>query len=293
MLNYKSKGYGIFQALNVVFMYGVMIACLGPFIYILAISFSSPEAAMAGKVFMLPVGFTLDAYIAMMNYPLFIRSFLNSVIYTSAGTFISLFMTVICAYPLSKKSLFGRKYLMNMVIFSMFFAGGLIPNYIVVSSLGFTNTLWAIVIPGAINQFYLIIVISFMQGIPKDIEDAAAIDGMNPIQTMLRIVLPLSKPVLAAIGLFVAVGLWNDWFYSLIYLNSNTKFPMMLFLMNIIQGANANITKTVSSGSQHIGIVGISAKTTTIILVSLPIILVYPFLQKYFVKGIMIGSIKG
>lgn len=290
-VRYSSPAYRLFQVTNTALMAVVVVCSVGPFLHILAVSFSTSSAVLNGAVGLIPVGFSLDAYAMALRQGTFLRSFLNSALYTVVGTGLSLFMTLICAYALSKNNLIGRKLLMRFVIVTMFFSGGLIPNYILITALRFTDRIWALVVPGAINVYYLIIVITFMKGIPASLEEAAAMDGFNPIQILFAIVVPLSKPVLAAISLFVAVGLWNDWFTALIYLNSNAKFPMMLFLRNIVQGSQAMSLST-QVGSR-VNVLGISVKSATIMLVSVPIMLLYPFLQRYFISGVMIGSIKG
>ena len=273
----------------------VMAICIFPFLHVFSRSVSNSDAVMSGKVLLLPVGFDLINYKVTVMHSGFFTAYKNTIIYTAVGTAITLFVTALCAYPLSKTRVFGRKIFMMLFIVTMFFNGGLIPNFILINKLGLSDKIWAIVLPGAFNQFFIILAMSFMQGIPVELEESAAVDGLNPIKTLIQIILPLSKPVFATIALFSAVGIWNDWFTPMIYLSSNDKYPIMLLLRNIITGgdvtsANALTTTSIGPG---VNLNEASLKSAAIILVVLPIITIYPFVQKYFVKGAMIGSLKG
>ncbi|MBR3873853.1 MAG: carbohydrate ABC transporter permease [Clostridia bacterium] len=266
-----------------------LIVCVVPFLYIIAMSFSSSEAILNNKVSLWPVGFTLEAYQQIVEYPNFFIAYGNTLIYTFCGTLFALTMMVLFAYPLSKNFLRGQSFLMKLVVFSMFFSGGLIPNYLLISSLGLTGTRFAMLIPFAINQFNLIILINFFKSLPGEIEEAALIDGLNWFGILIKIVLPLSGAALATVGLYTAVFFWNDWFYGLIYLNSS-QYPVMLLLRNIVNGT------TMVGDAGGVGekaSVAIAVKSAVIITSTLPIILLYPFLQKYFVKGMTVGAVKG
>ncbi len=266
-----------------------LIVCVVPFLYIIAMSFSSSEAILNNKVSLWPVGFTLEAYQQIVDYPNFFVAYGNTLIYTGVGTLFALTMMVLFAYPLSKSFLRGQKFLMKLVVFSMFFSGGLIPNYLLISSLGLTGTRFAMLIPFAINQFNLIILINFFKSLPGEIEEAALIDGLSWFGILIKIVLPLSGAALATVGLYTAVFFWNDWFYGLIYLNSS-QYPVMLLLRNIVNGT------TMVGDAGGVGekaSVAIAVKSAVIITSTLPIILLYPFLQKYFVKGMTVGAVKG
>jgi putative aldouronate transport system permease protein len=208
------------------------------------------------------------------------------------GTFISVTMTSLCAYPLSRKKMFGREVLTFFVAFTMFFDAGLVANYLVVRSLHMLNTLWAIVIPGAINVWYMIIMRTFYGSISEEMYESAYIDGANDLQVYHKIVLPLSKAVIATMILFYAVNFWNSYIPPLLYLNSRTKFPMPLLLRNIVLGSD-NISFSSTSVSSDLSVLGTNIRYAVIFITILPILLIYPFVQKYFVKGIMIGSIKG
>ncbi|MEF2243750.1 MULTISPECIES: carbohydrate ABC transporter permease [unclassified Paenibacillus] len=276
-----------------VLIYGVMgfviIVCFVPFLYMLAISFSSPEAIINGKVTLLPVGFNFESYKQIFTYPNFFRAYGNTFFYTSVGTFISLMVTTIFAYAMSKRFLKGHKLVMMLIVFSMFFSGGLIPTYLLISNLHLTGTVWAMLLPFAINQFNLIILINFFRAIPSEIEEAAIIDGLDYFGILRRVILPLSTPALATIGLFTAVFFWNDWFNGLIYLNTS-QYPVMLYLRNIVNG-----TTMVGdgAGSADKSTIALSIKSAVIITSTLPIIILYPLLQRFFVAGLTVGSVKG
>lgn len=281
------------KVLNVI-IYTVMVfsllICIIPFIYMISLSLSSPKAIINNQVRLIPKGINFEAYKQIFTYPNFFRAYGNTIFYTIAGTFIALCMTILFAYPLSKTYLKGQKILMKMVIFSMYFAGGLIPNYLLISSLHLTGTRFAMLIPFAINQFNLIIMVNFFKALPQEIEEAALIDGIGYFSILPRIILPLSTAAIATVGLYYAVFFWNDWFNGLIYLNTK-QYPVMLFLRNIVNGTM--VLGDSSSASTDTATLSISIKSAVIITSTLPIIVLYPFLQKYFVKGLTVGSVKG
>ena len=267
----------------------VLLTCLLPFIYMFSLSFSDPREIINNRVFLWPVGLTFDAYRQIFTYPNFFRAYGNTIFYTVGGTAIALTMTSLFAYPLSKTFLRGQKFLMKMVIVSMFFSGGLIPNFLLVSNLNLRGTVWAMLVPFAISQFNLIILTNFFKTIPNEIEEAALIDGLGYFRILITIVIPLSTAALATVGLYTAVFFWNDWFNGLIYLNSN-QFPVMLFLRNIVNGTSMLGD---AAGSADKATIAISIKSAVIMTSTLPIIILYPFLQRYFVKGLTVGSVKG
>lgn len=289
MKRYRTMGNIIIDAIVYLIMILVLLFCLIPFIYMIAMSLSDPNAIVNNEVGLIPKGINFEAYKQIFTYPNFFRAYGNTIFYTIVGTFISLLFTMFFAYPLSKGFLRGHGFIMKMVVFSMFFSGGLIPNYLLISNLGLTGTRFAMLIPFAINQFNLIILVNFFKTIPEEIEDAALIDGLGYFKILMQIVVPLSKPALATIGLYTAVFFWNDWFNGLIYLNTN-QFPVMLFLRNIVNGTSMLGD---AAGASDKATIAISIKSAVIITSTLPIIVLYPFLQKYFVKGLTIGSVKG
>ncbi len=277
-----------FDVLVYVLITLAVLIWLLPFLYMIAVSFSSPGAILNGKVSFWPVDFNVNAYETIFNYPDFFNTYGNTIQYTIFGTAIAMVMTILFAYPLSKDFLKGRKFVMKLVIFSMFFGGGLIPNYLLISTLGLTNTKFAIIIPYAINQFNLIIMVNFFRTTPRELEEAALIDGLDYFGILRKIVVPLAKPAIATIALYYAVFFWNDWFNGLIYLKTS-QYPVMLLLRNIVNGT-AVMGET--AGSADKSTIGISIKAAVIITSTVPIIAIYPFLQKYFVKGITLGAVK-
>lgn len=288
-LRRDGAGSAVLDIIIYLVMILTLLICLVPFIYMLALSLSDAKAIVNGKVSFWPVGFTLQSYEQIVNYPNFFRAYGNTIFYTVVGTGISLTLTTLFAYPLSKSFLRGQKFFTKMVMFSMFFSGGLIPNYLLISNLRLTGTVWAMLIPFAINQFNLIILINFFRSLPGEIEEAALIDGLNYFGILVRIILPLSTAGLATVGLYTAVFFWNDWFNGLIYL-STSQFPVMLFLRNIVNGTSM-VGDAAGFGDKST--IAISIKSAVIITSTLPIIILYPFLQKYFVKGLTVGSVKG
>ncbi len=286
---YRSPGSIIMDVVIYAIMIFVLVVCLVPFIYMLALSLSDPKAIVNNQVSFWPVGWTFEAYEQIFTYPNFFRAYGNTFFYTFAGTAIALLMMTLFAYPLSKTYLRGQTFFMKMVIVSMFFSGGLIPNYLLISNLHMTGTVWAMLLPFAINQFNLIILINFFKTLPQEIEEAALIDGLGYFGILFRIVVPLSTAAMATVGLYTAVFFWNDWFNGLIYLNTS-QFPVMLFLRNIVNGTSMLGD---AAGSADKTTIAISIKSAVIITSTLPIIILYPFLQKYFVKGLTVGSVKG
>jgi len=275
----------------------VILACIFPFFYVFARSASSSMAVTAGQVVFLPIGFHLENYVGILTFQGFFRSYGNTILYTAIGTIFNLVITILAAFPLSKKYFLGRKFFMALFIITMFFGGGLIPNFILITRLRLANSLWAIVIPPAFNHFYIILAMGAIQAIPIELEEAAAIDGMHPFMILLRIILPLCKPVMATVTLFAALGLWNDWFTPMIYLHTRSLHPVMLMLRNIMNGAEANMAQMNLGGAQGMMSQGrinqIGLRNAAIIVTALPITIIYPFLQRYFVQGMTLGSIKG
>lgn len=288
----RSKGYKVFSFFNNIFMLLMLFIYLYPFIYVVALSFSSNKSVLAGQVTFYPIGFNLKAYNSLISYPGFFRSYGNTVFYTVFGTIIALIMTISFAYPLSKRILMGRNLVMKMVIFSMFFTGGIIPNFMLINWLKIADTSLAILLPFAIGPFNLIILINFFRNIPESIEEAAIIDGMGYIGILRSIVVPISKPAIATITLYIAIFFWNDWFYGMIYLNSMKRFPVMLILRNIVMGGSI-AGAAAGGGGDESNIIYTTLKASASILTTLPIILLYPLLQRYFITGLTIGSVKG
>lgn len=288
-LSRKTAGYRVFTAFNYIIMLIVVLIILVPVLNVVAKSFSSMKYISMNTITIFPQGFNVDTYKVVLTDLAFWTDYKNTVLYTVAGTLVNLFMTTTFAYALSVPRLRGRKILNGFVIFTMFFSGGIIPNYLLVRNLGLINTLWSVILPPAISVFYLIIMRTFFEGLPRELEEAASIDGLGTYGILARIVLPTSKPILATMTLFYAVGAWNTWFGPFLYLNKPEKFPVTLYLRNMIAGAlSAN-----ASDASATSFIAANIQSVTIVLTALPILCIYPFLQKYFVQGVMVGSVKG
>ena len=286
---YRNKENIVFDAVVTILVVLVLVICLVPFIYVLSASFSGPKPLTNGEVFLFPKDFTLNAYVKIFQYPNFLHSYGNTIFYTVAGTAICLVMTILMAFPLAHSKLRGHAFFMKLVIITMFFSGGMIPKFLLVNNLKLTNTVWAILLPSAINTFNLIVLINFFKTIPTELEEAALIDGMGYFGIMRHIFIPLSIPALATITLYYAVYFWNDWFNALIYLKSE-QYPVMMILRNLVNGAMQMDTGNTATERST---VSIALKSAVIITSSVPIIVLYPFLSKYFVKGLTIGGVKG
>jgi putative aldouronate transport system permease protein len=285
------RGYRVFQVFNVLILLAVVAATLYPFLNLLAQSFSSETAIAAGHVDLIPKGFNLTTYKTVMSDPVFWENYRNTVEYTVVATLIAMVLTTCYAYVLSKRNLKGRGFLIGVAVFTMFFNGGLIPNYVLVNDLGLRNSLWAIVLPNAISVFNLLVMKAFFENLPSELEEAAAVDGLNTYGILLRIVLPLSKAVLATMVLFYAVSFWNSWFSAFLYMDHANYFPVTVYLRNLIAGATSGSNEGASSDTALQ--VAANIQAVTIVLTVLPILTFYPFIQKYFVSGVMLGAVKG
>ena len=285
-----SKGYRVFQVVNTIIMILVVFVTLYPFVWLVAQSFSSDAAVAAGQVTFLPVDFTTATYKYLLRDNRFFRYYGNTIIYSAVGTFISVVGTALLAYPLSKPELRLNKFFTPFVVFTMYFAGGLIPNYILVTQwLHLGDTVWAVVLPGAISTFNLLLMKSFFAGLPGELEEAAAMDGMGVYGIFVKIIIPLSKPIIATMCLFYLVGMWNEWFGPFLYLNQDSMKPISLWVRQLVEGANSVDTSSSAEASS----VQANLKSATMVLTSAPIICVYPFVQRYFVQGMTMGAVKG
>jgi putative aldouronate transport system permease protein len=286
-----SRGYRVFRAVNAVVLTGVVVVTLYPFVNILARSFSGERYVRSGQVSLWPRGFNVTTYQRVLADSTFWVSYRNTVVYTVVATLISMVLTTCYAYVLSKRQLRGRGVLVGVAVFTMFFNGGLIPNYVLVSGLGLRNTLWAIVLPNAINVFNLLVMKAFFESMPVELEEAAAVDGLDTYRVLLRIVLPLSKAVLATMILFYAVSFWNSWFSAFLYMDRENLFPVTVYLRNLIAGASSATNESMASATALQ--IQANIQAVTIVLTVLPVMLVYPFIQRYFVSGVMLGAVKG
>lgn len=286
-----------FDVVNVIVMVVLLFIFIWPLWFILIASFSNPSEVWLGNVILWPKDFTLIAYEAIIEYEAIWIGYRNTIFYTVVGTFVNVVLTICAAYPLSRKDFMPRNFFMFMFMVTMYFGGGLIPTYLVVSNLKMVNTPWAMIIPSAVSIYNVIIMRTyFMNSIPYSLQEAAELDGANSFKYLIKIVLPLSKPILAVIGLYYAVGHWNNFFSALIYINDKDLMPLQSFLRDLLmsnkmsignlQGLDAAQTEAKMQLSQTL-------KYSAIIVSTVPVLCIYPFIQKYFVKGVMIGSIKG
>ncbi|SEE25541.1 carbohydrate ABC transporter permease [Ruania alba] len=284
----ESRGYRVFQVINTSALVLIVALTLYPFVNLVAKAFSSEGYIVAGQVNIFPRGFNTTTFTAVMSDPMFWLNYRNTVVYTVVATLIAMALTTTFAYALSRTHLKGRTFFIGLAVFTMFFNGGLIPNYLLINSLGFKNTIWAIVLPNAISIFNLLIMKSFFENFPKDLEEAAAIDGLTTYGIFGRIVLPLSKAVIATMVLFYAVSFWNNWFQAFLYMDRSDLYPVTVYLRNLLAAA----TSTESLGADSAQIAS-NVQAVTMVLTVLPIVCVYPFIQRYFVSGVMLGSVKG
>ncbi|MBU7315106.1 carbohydrate ABC transporter permease [Paenibacillus oleatilyticus] len=283
-----------FTALNYTFFVLLGLTTMFPFLNLIAKSLSSEEAVVSGRVTLLPVDWQIGTYRYVMSQSLFLASFQVSVFVTVAGTLLALFMTTLAAYPLSKPRLHGRKWFILMYIFTMLFSGGLIPTYLLMQSLQLIDKLPVLFLPAMISVYNMLIIKNYFESLPDSLEESAKLDGAGNLTILWRITLPLSLPVLATIALFYAVAFWNDYFASLIYINTPENKPLQLYLKELFVsssdtflqlGAQINVDAAMNTSPQAI-------QAASILLATLPILLVYPFLQNYFVKGVLVGSVK-
>ena len=288
-------GSRIFDIANYVIVTLIALTTIFPFVYIIGASFATEYEIATRPMFIIPQDVTTAAYEFIFSSNKILRGFGNSIFITVCGTAINLFFTVTMAYALSKTRLRGRNFFLNMVIVSMFFSGGMIPGYIVVANiLNLKNTYWSVLLPGAISAYNMMIVKNFFQGIPQELEESASMDGCTDIGVLLRIVLPLSLPVLATFGLFYAVGHWNAYFGAMIYMKTaKEKWPLQVLLRELIILSSGSAGDMNNMDPEFVQPPEQSVKMAVIVVSTVPIMLVYPFLQKYFVKGVMVGALKG
>ena len=286
---YKTKGYKVFTAINYFILGIVSLTCILPLINLMAVSFSGKAAASANLVYFWPVGFNITAYETTFRNVNFFHSLWISIVRTSLGTLLSMALITTAGYALSK-DFKGRNFYMWFFVFTMLFSGGLIPSYILITTLKLKDNIGALILPGAFGVFNLILIMNFFKTIPKSLEEAALIDGASFFTVFLRIYLPLSLPGLATISLFIMVGHWNSWFDGILYMSSTAKYPLASFLQTVVIQSNMQDlsinSETAANLSQR------TIKAAQIFIGALPILLVYPFLQKYFVKGIVMGAVK-
>ena len=284
----ESGGYRAFKVFNFILLTLISIAMLYPFLYLVAQSFSSTQAIVAGEVGLIPKDFNVDTYKYVITDGKFIPYYGNTVVYSIIGTVCALLFSALLAYPLSKAELYGGKAINKFIIFTMYFSGGMIPNYILMVSLGLRDTVASFILPGMISTYYVILMRSFFLTLPRELEEAGEIDGLDLWGVFWRIAIPLSKPIIATMTLFYVVQYWNDWFDAFLYLDTTTKWPVAYYLRQLISSASGT-----SADAGDAMQIASNIKSCAMVLTSAPIICIYPFIQKYFVQGMMLGGVKG
>lgn len=293
----RSKSDVVFDTIIYIIMSVMLVIYVYPLLFVISASFSDPNAVARGEMWLLPKGFTMAGYKQIMQYKEIWRGYLNSLIIVALGVPIAMVLTFTAGYTLSRKEFQLRGFFSGLFVFTMFFSGGLIPTYLVVKDLGMRNTIWSVIIPNAITMYYVIIVRTyFTTNLPDELYEAATIDGCSDIRFFVRVAIPLATPILAVMAMFYMVDRWNMYFRPLIYITDRTKYPLQLILRELV--ASSNMTPEMLEGfapSEYSLMLQITSimKYGVIIIASIPVLIVYPFVQKYFIKGIMVGAIKG
>jgi putative aldouronate transport system permease protein len=286
-----SFGDRLFFGLNYGLLALIALTCLLPLLHIASLSLSHTQEILSGRVTFWPVGWNTDAFTSMIEGTRMLSAFRNSVVITVVGVALSMLVTVLTAYPLSRKLFPGRRYVTLAMIFTMMFTGGMIPTYLIVKIFGLVNSYWALWIPALVNTYNMLVMKTYFENIPDELEEAGKMDGCGQWRQLLQIILPLSKPVLATITLFYAVSYWNSFFNVMLYINESAKYNLAVLVQNMIQNQQL-LQEIVLSGAQ-VEVVPESLKAASVMIMMLPMIGIYPFLQKYFVKGVMLGAVKG
>ena len=284
----ESGSYRVFKVFNAIILTLISVAMLYPFLYLVAQSFSSTQAIVAGQVGLIPKDFNISTYKYVITDGKFIPYYGNTIVYSIIGTVCALLFSALLAYPLSKAELYGGKAINKFIIFTMYFSGGMIPNYILMVSLGLRDTVASFILPGMISTYYVILMLSFFLTLPRELEEAGEIDGLDLWGVFWRIAIPLSKPIIATMTLFYVVQYWNDWFDAFLYLDTTTKWPVAYYLRQLISSASGT-----SADAGDAMQIASNIKSCAMVLTSAPIICIYPFIQKYFVQGMMLGGVKG
>lgn len=295
MIRSKTIGSRIFDVVNVIILVTLVLLCLYPLWYTLCVSVSNKSAANAGLVTFYPIGFTTISYQQIMGDKLFFNSFWISIQRTVIGTAVSVLVSILMAYPLSKRpgEFAARNVFMWILVFCMIFNGGMIPWYLTVQSYHMINTMAALVFAGGLNVFNVILIMNFFRGIPKDLEEAAVVDGAGPWKILFRIIIPVSVPVIATITLFIGVYYWNEFFNGLVLMNTSDKYPLQTYIQQMVVNIPAGTTLTPEQYKKLSQLSNVSLNGAKVFIAMVPMLVVYPFIQKYFVTGIMIGSVKG
>ncbi len=283
----------LFHIFNYSVLFLVLLVTLYPCWYVVVASISDPVKLYAGsRLLLMPRDFSTKAYEIILNHAALWRSYANTLFYVGASTVLGLTLTVLGAYVLSRRDLPGKRVMLTLITVTMFFGGGLIPTYLVVVALGLVNTVWAMILPAAISTYNIIMMLTYFRGLPASLEESAYIDGANDFVILMRIIVPLSYPVIAVISLYIIVSNWNSYIPATIYLRNRDLFPLQVILREILISGSSNLD-TLTSGYDDFAAYSESVKYATIIVSTLPVLIVYPFLQRFFVKGVMLGALKG
>ncbi|WP_068786291.1 carbohydrate ABC transporter permease [Paenibacillus phocaensis] len=296
MMQDNSLGRRVFHVCNYTFLILVSLLCILPFVNLLAVSFSGSAAVSAGKVVFWPVDFNIKAYEFALEGGQFYQALWVSVQRVVLGTLVNLVLMVLTAYPLSKSKdkVMGRGIYMGYFVVTMLFSGGLIPTYLIVVQAGLIDSLWSLILPGALPIFSMIILMNFIRSLPEEIEESATIDGAGPVQILVRILLPLLKPALATVGLFSIVGHWNSWLEGIIYMNNPANYPLQSYLQTLLLDFEQLMLRSGNDYTQLLAMMNArTGRAAQLFLGALPILAIYPFLQKYFTTGLVLGSVKG
>lgn len=295
-MSHRTKNQKIFSIFNLILLFVTCLVCILPFVNLLAVSFSSSSAVAARRVTFWPVEFTVEAYRFALLGDKFLQALKISVVRVLLGVTVNMLFVVMSAYPLSRspRRLHGRNLYMAYFVLTMLIGGGMIPTYLVVVKAGLINSIWALILPGALPVFNMVIFMNFMRGLPVEIDEAAIVDGAGPVMILARILLPLLKPALATIGLFCIVAHWNDWFSGMIYMSSPNKYPLQTYLQSLLKNFEAILRQAGTNYAEMLALMNVqTGRAAQLFLGSIPILLVYPFLQKYFTSGLVLGSVKG
>ena len=290
----RTRGDVIFDVINVLLLLIVMLVVAYPLVYAISCSFSSPLRVVQSKVYLLPKGLTTIAYERVFNNQQILTGYKNTIFYTLLGTAINIVLTTMTAYPLSRRDFKARRFITFLFTFTMLFSGGLIPTFLVVRDLGLMNTVWALILPGAVSAYNMFILRNYMQSLPAELEESARIDGAHAFTILFRIILPLSTPSLAAIAMFYGVGNWNSYMDCLLYTNKPQLQVLQLYLRQVLlQTSSSNASMAVAGASAENYISDTAMQMVIIAVTVIPILIVYPWLQRFYTKGITVGAVKG
>lgn len=286
-----SKSEMIFKGISYLFVTLLSVACLFPFIYVLGVSFTSTSEFMRRSIVIIPQHWTLAAYREILGARFIYDGYKVTLFITSVGTLLNLLFTVLLAYPLSRAGLYGKAPLLLLIVFTMIFNGGMIPTYLVVMKLNLLDSVWALIVPGLVSAYNMLIMKAFFEQLPEALDEAARVEGAGELRILFSIFLPLSIPALATVGLFYAVGHWNRFFDAILYLQDASKYPLQVVLRNILMGATSLNNENVPDAANAVN--PISVQMAAVMVSTLPILCVYPFIQKHFTQGVLLGSVKG